>query len=1170
MARSMITLSGELLRQRAVTLSQLDKALTRQRLAGGRLATALLEVTPIDEVRLLQIIAQTQAVAAASPGCLGAPQEVAVSAVPADLAVTHGLLPWSLYQDRLTIIVDQPLSAEIQQQLEFSLGFKLCPRLALHERLQQALKARYGIELSPRTERLLARLDGLSAALDSPEPERCGTNHVPALTVPPLPIESLVQPVSTRESLVPLSSQSPAHVDVTTSDGPVSLPLVSDEMPPSSRIVFSVETAKKCISRSRTEIDVVWAWFEFSKQFFEYTAAFAVREDMAEGLCSWGPGASSYRVRCIGVPLEMSSLLSRASEARHWVLREPDKEGIDLFLGRDLRRPMRAKVLAIPVVVHGKVLLLLYGDGGDWDVDVAQVADVLLVTQLAANRLAVLVTDGQADASPRAQDQPRQTHETAELAGVPETLQAGGRAELPILAAPADHPDFARDFDRSEHALEQSQATQEGGAVCESPSDDVNSARPSRDQRQRLSATHRAMADRLLSSGLGLQAPLVMERSDSGLSSAVSATLSVPWNDRPQVHRVYGRDVTEGMSSARVSIPFFPESLAGLEESSRIPSTPRNERSARDSIADLPEGFRTRATIPVGPYPSEDVPGAGTPSYSPPLFGSSSSLSFDLAFVTQANSVRVPSVSGNMKALDEREAPVLDPPPKTLRQGGVDGFAGAVARRVVGATPRTRATEGVETPGIRKNAETSDVAETSRISKKSETSENLPTPEISADAARPLARRERTPWPSEDSVEMVAVDGRTVEALLEEWGQEALTDDVVVDWLEQVDHDAASSFSEELPVSGAAPREACAKGADQNRPEAELGGAVELDGEFGPDSTEQEDSVPRIDSDKIVVQEPVAPPKPVLPSDVGLPSVMVDLGQDAGLLLDRLVAPDLTSIEATMIRSQLISLGSGWKQAAVERLERYGNTYGALLDWTTGKMPVLTGVAGARSLTEFLVDSATDFATELGQFFRQSKPPANQWALWLLAQRGGRVARDALLSAVFDADEAIRLAGHVIVGVVVGNRAWANAVRAQLRLAARQSAYPQRRIFGLLGVGSIRESSSVPLLLRALREGDAAVRVAASSALCDVTFRDFGEDEQAWAAWWGRHCHSPRYEWLLEGLRSERVRQRRRALAEIEQIVGQSFGYDAALPAATQHQAIESFRRWFEQNHSTT
>ncbi len=118
-------------------------------------------------------------------------------------------------------------------------------------------------------------------------------------------------------------------------------------------------------------------FFDFSQQFFDYSALFLVHGDIAEGRDAFGGGASRERVLGIGVPLDMPSLLSGVREKRLSVIAKPPGDGLDAVLLTDLNRARDSEMAIVPLVVRTRAVALLIGDCGDAGIDRESVQQVV-------------------------------------------------------------------------------------------------------------------------------------------------------------------------------------------------------------------------------------------------------------------------------------------------------------------------------------------------------------------------------------------------------------------------------------------------------------------------------------------------------------------------------------------------------------------------------------------------------------------------------------------------------------------------------------------------------------------------------------------------------------------------------------------------------------------------
>ncbi len=139
---------------------------------------------------------------------------------------------------------------------------------------------------------------------------------------------------------------------------------------------FVLDQAKKEIEEAADRDALLDVFFDFSRQFFDYSAIFVIHGDIAEGRDAYGTGASRVKVLTMGVPLDLPSVLATARERRAAVVTRPAAEGLDVVLMGDLDRNQGTAILVVPVVVRSRVVALFLGDGGESGVDGASQGEV--------------------------------------------------------------------------------------------------------------------------------------------------------------------------------------------------------------------------------------------------------------------------------------------------------------------------------------------------------------------------------------------------------------------------------------------------------------------------------------------------------------------------------------------------------------------------------------------------------------------------------------------------------------------------------------------------------------------------------------------------------------------------------------------------------------------------
>jgi hypothetical protein len=377
----MPTLSSSIVKHNVASVRDVEEALARQAMYGGDLVTNLLEQSTVSEAELAKLLAESFEAPAAPAGELPASGPEVLRLVPKDLARRFVLYPLERRGDALIVAVSEPLPAEVESDLGFSLGLRIEQCIALGVRIQQALGRDYGMPLEQRSERILAKLAG------RPDPN-------PSVAPGPLPA---AQPATPASPLVADKPATPAPVAPAPRARPVQreqvdLTAFARKERKARRLgPYTLTMAENDLLAAEETDDVLRAFFDFSSQYFEYTAMFAVHGDLAEGRDAAGSGAPRARVLSLGIPLDLPSALSRAAASDRFTLLRLGTGGLDGAFARDLDRRPGPQVLLLPIRVKKRAVLVLYGDHGHQDVQLDAIGQVLSFAPLVSNALEHLI-----------------------------------------------------------------------------------------------------------------------------------------------------------------------------------------------------------------------------------------------------------------------------------------------------------------------------------------------------------------------------------------------------------------------------------------------------------------------------------------------------------------------------------------------------------------------------------------------------------------------------------------------------------------------------------------------------------------------------------------------------------------------------------------------------------
>jgi hypothetical protein len=151
----MSALTSLLVRDRIVPVSKIEEALQAQVLSGGDIDTVLLEMDLVPEDVLSAYRAALFGLLPATRDeVMRAPRE-AIVRVARDLAKEKNIVPLLLDGRALVVAAIEPLSDSDVRSLRDKLSYEVTARIVTRPRLSAGLAHHYGLELAPRTRRLV-------------------------------------------------------------------------------------------------------------------------------------------------------------------------------------------------------------------------------------------------------------------------------------------------------------------------------------------------------------------------------------------------------------------------------------------------------------------------------------------------------------------------------------------------------------------------------------------------------------------------------------------------------------------------------------------------------------------------------------------------------------------------------------------------------------------------------------------------------------------------------------------------------------------------------------------------------------------------------------------------------------------------------------------------------
>jgi len=371
-----LDLAALLVEAGAASAADVQRALERQRQAGGALDTALLELGVVDEGTVVRFLARASGL---PPAPLDIDLDPSLRGVfPARVAERHGLAPFRVKGGELSLLATHPIDLSGLEELSFMLSVSLVPHVAPEWRVRSLMAQLYGGELSARFAAVAERVSAgrapasppatsIAAAFDDSRRDAAGSEE-PEITF----TFGLADP---EEPLAAALAQALEGEAIEALLGDAAVPEPTPGTPPR----WSRDDAFAALEAAVGRDAVVAVALRYALDFFEAAALFAVTREHATGHDAVGwPGA---RERCRSTRLErdeaglLRAVLGTSGPYLGPVAHDPGNEKLLDGLGRAWPRT----ALVYPVSMQGRTVCVLYADNGEAPVSPARLGDLLLV-----------------------------------------------------------------------------------------------------------------------------------------------------------------------------------------------------------------------------------------------------------------------------------------------------------------------------------------------------------------------------------------------------------------------------------------------------------------------------------------------------------------------------------------------------------------------------------------------------------------------------------------------------------------------------------------------------------------------------------------------------------------------------------------------------------------------
>ena len=378
-----ITLLDMLLNAKMVTPAQIDDALQNRVFFGGKIGTSLVELGFLREEDLARFLGRKLMVPYISPEELLHIPAATIALIPQEMALKYRVIPLEMKQKRLSLVMSDPADLVAVDEISFITGFVIKPMIAPEFRLLQALSLYYGLHISTRFQRIIDQLHSEAVAASWVEPQVAAPSLAGDLPA------AVMAESGEAEAIVDLEDAEVEEVLRPIDAAAAGLTPAADSEPAEGGWAekvqhYAIGEISRRLAYVEDREEIAAALLESLSSEFGRAALFIVRGDNASGWRAFQGGVEIADFEKVHIPFARPSVLKTVTEGKSYYLGPLTVNPLNQRLLATLGGNAPASVLVMPVVVLGRVVDILYLEGGEGDL-----ADSLPEVQRLLNKAAL-------------------------------------------------------------------------------------------------------------------------------------------------------------------------------------------------------------------------------------------------------------------------------------------------------------------------------------------------------------------------------------------------------------------------------------------------------------------------------------------------------------------------------------------------------------------------------------------------------------------------------------------------------------------------------------------------------------------------------------------------------------------------------------------------------------
>jgi len=335
---------GELLlREKLITLDQLDDALRKHAMYGIKLGSSLVEMGYMEEDRLSQLLSEKLGVQrVGSREVLAADTEV-VNRLTKEQAARYRVIPFRLERNVLSIAMSDPTNIMAIQEIEFITGSLIKAYIAPDILISKALSKLYNLSSSK-----------FSYQQVSPRGKKSHLRHPPPTITFPMKSET-GEPINVTVpaefegfgNLPDLPEESAADAETT----PVNNQAVGE-----NQHQCTIEQLSVCLAAADSREDVANTILRYLGREFSYCAIFDVHGKTATGWRGMALGTHLHEFNKLSIPLNKPSVLHSVVQSGSYILDILQENTLNRKIITQMKIAQPKELLVMPVIVAYEVV----------------------------------------------------------------------------------------------------------------------------------------------------------------------------------------------------------------------------------------------------------------------------------------------------------------------------------------------------------------------------------------------------------------------------------------------------------------------------------------------------------------------------------------------------------------------------------------------------------------------------------------------------------------------------------------------------------------------------------------------------------------------------------------------------------------------------------------------